>query len=262
LNSSILVKEFKTNSGFIMLNFNDDYLLIGTFQTIEIYNMKTFELNFNLTAHLDWVTQLIKLEVNNQIISSSYDKTIKIWTMDSLKSNKSIRILEGHKQAVLSLVLINNEHLASGSYKEIKIWNYNNGKLIKTLNEKDNWITSLVVLHYKNDNILVSASYDNVNIKVWHLDRDNNELIKTIFKAHTGIIWSVIRLSNSTWASCSQDKTIKVWDLKDLVIIKQNTISSNPKPEMEIFGIYNYKMIKNKFLILHIYFYLKSHIQR
>ena len=74
---------------------------------------------------------LIKLN-SNEIISGSFDKTIKIW---NLKEEKCIKTLEGHTDGINNLIKLNSNEIASCSNdKTIKIWNLKNSKLIKTIN--------------------------------------------------------------------------------------------------------------------------------
>ena len=58
-------------------------------------------------------------------------------------------------------------------------------------------------------NKLVSVSED-YSIKVWSISNEDISLIKEI-KEHTSYVLKVIPLSTKRFASCSLDRTIKIW---------------------------------------------------
>ena len=60
-----------------------------------------------------------------------------------------------------------------------------------------------------SDNRLISSSSDN-SIKVWTISAEDITLIKEI-KEHTDSVYKVIPLSRERIASCSEDKTIRIW---------------------------------------------------
>ena len=70
----------------------------------------------------------------------------------------------------------------------------------------DLWVNSLCTL---KDNRLLTGGYDDL-MKIWIIsDIDITPII--IIKAHTNIVHQVISLSNKRFASCSDDKTVKIW---------------------------------------------------
>ena len=60
------------------------------------------------------------------IVSGSYDKTIKIW---NLESGQEIKTLKGHSESVNSVAISSdNKYIVSGSAdNSIKIWNIESG---------------------------------------------------------------------------------------------------------------------------------------
>ena len=112
------------------------------------------------------------LELDNDIlVTGSDDKTIKLW-----KNEINFKTLEEHAHSVRTFCQINKSYFASGSFDyTIKIWEIDSWKCVQTLYGHELNIICLISLKYQNEN-----DYEN---------NGNNELI----------------------ASCSNDKTIKIW---------------------------------------------------
>jgi WD40 repeat protein len=98
--------------------------LIGEIQTEKSY--KSVALHANLEGHDNCVNVLILL-ANGDIVSGSYDNTVRVWNHET---GELLKILTGHTSYVLSLVLLNNEMIASGSIDgTIIIWDTLEGSM-------------------------------------------------------------------------------------------------------------------------------------
>ena len=127
-----------------------------------------------------------------------------------MKTGQVIKTLQHeHTSEITCLCLINNSDqllLASGSLDNtIKIWNLTTGKCIKTFEQHTKGIQCLLFLN--NDQILVTGSKD-TTIKLWNIN--NGQLIKTL-DGHTNWINCLILINNKTFASASDDFSIKIW---------------------------------------------------
>ncbi|WGV24023.1 hypothetical protein [Halotia branconii] len=142
------------------------------------------------------------------LASGSYDKTIKLW---NLETGKQIRTLSGHDNFVISVSFSpDGKTLASGSYdKTIKLWNLETGKQIRTLSGHDDWVIS--VSFSPDGKTLASGSRDKT-IKLWNLE--TGKQIRTL-SGHDNFVISVsFSPDGKTLASGSRDKTIKLWNLE------------------------------------------------
>ena len=100
---------------------------------------------------------------NGDLLSGSYDTTIKLWKGDVI-----LRNIDSHEDTIAALCQIDNIYIASGSFdKNIKIWNINNLECFQSLSGHNDKISCLIKL--KNNNSLVSCSYDGI-IKIWEND--------------------------------------------------------------------------------------------
>ena len=149
------------------------------------------------------------MNLNRYLASSSFDKTIKLW---DLETSECIRTLEGHTDKIQCMDVLENGHLISGSYdKSLKVWNPNDGVCLKTIAVSN----SVIRLKVLSGNRVACGSYE--KIYIWDLNTDT--CIQTLV-GHTDSVQCIISLSDDHLASCSQDNTIKTWNLNDSTCVK------------------------------------------
>lgn len=161
-----------------------------------------------LVGHTDTVWAVALNPAADTVISSSFDKTIRLW--DS-QTGKLLRTLSGHTDAVRAIALTpDGQRLASaGGDKTIKVWNLETGILLYTLPGHSRPVWSLAIS--PDGKTLASGGYDGT-IKLWNLQ--TRELLNTI-PEHYDSVWSVaISPDGKALASGSYDGTIKLWNLQ------------------------------------------------
>src|SRR5581483_499386 len=167
-------------------------LLLETIEYFDFINdkkiMKTIKknipMNYDLkNLSLEFVKELSKYK-KLKIVSSSYDKRVKIWDADS---GSLLNTLNGHTDYVQSVAFSSdNRKIVSGSCdNSIKIWDAESGSLLNTLNGHTNSVISVV---FSSDNRkIVSGSCDK-SIKIW--DADSGSLLNTL-NGHTDWVLNV-----------------------------------------------------------------------
>ena len=96
------------------------FYLVYKYQIFEKFYLISFlECIATLKGHTSYVVALVELQ-NGDVISGSYDKTIKVW---NIKTKTCIATLEGHTSNVVALVELQNGDVISGS------WDTRYGKL-------------------------------------------------------------------------------------------------------------------------------------
>jgi len=243
--NKIIRKFYEKGQVLCLLEFESNKLLAGTSETnIGLWDLNTLEESslFNFVKHSLWVNCLVKID-NNSFASASNDCYIYVW--DYYKKNFLFE-LAGHTDSILTLIKLNDGRLCSGSADmTIKIWNLDKRECDLELIGHNNWVKSLYQLkngillscddnksliiwknfnlnksikcnyEYRNlcqidDNCLACAAFNNV---IDLLDLNNYKKYYTL-KGHNSNVICVIKLKDNKLASCSLDKTIKIWEQK------------------------------------------------
>ncbi|MBA2749023.1 MAG: protein kinase [Tatlockia sp.] len=162
-----------------------------------------------LKSHTNVVWGAISSFDSQTIISSSGDKTIKVW---NLLTGKLLRTLKGNSEQVLAVAISPGDRtLVSGSYntsQAIDIWNLSTG-IRRNFQSDSHHVWSVAI---SPDGQSFASSNGDGSIDVWDM-RDRKLRYRLL--GHLDTVWSVaISPDNQMLASASSDKTIKIWDLR------------------------------------------------
>ena len=170
-----------------------------------------------------------------QVVSSSSDKSIKIW---DLASAKLVRTLHGHSAEVWPLTVSGDGRwLVSGGWDYlIKVWDLDTGECVRNLTGHSFFLMSLAVSSGGGDGeLLASGTADRV-IKVWHLA--SGECLRTL-KAHV-IAYALVFDSRRRRSveeeeeeqhlvSAGWDGQLRVWDWRAGKIVQ--SLESGRQPD-------------------------------
>ncbi len=159
-----------------------------------------------LIGHQQAVSSIAFSPDGRQLVSSSFDKTIKVWDTNS---GKCLKTLLGHRSRIWTVAFHpNGQKIASGGDdNHTKIWDLKRGRCINTIVGHTNAILSVKLS--PDGNYLASGNEDNT-IKIWDV---NNSKIERTLREHTNRVWSVeFSPDGHLLASGSADYTIKIWD--------------------------------------------------
>jgi WD40 repeat protein len=170
--------------------------------TLLIKSLGTSKITFN--EQKDLISSLIPFK-KNSIISASFNNSINIWDINTKTVIKTMKALD----SVYSLLILPNGNLASTCVDSIDIWNLSNDlKLIKTLTFKSyKYYQSLIMLSNNNIACIASFKFDDC---ILIFNSNNYSLVQTL-TGHSSRINTIATILSDTFASSSDDKTIKIW---------------------------------------------------
>ena len=238
------LKNSNKSASYSLTEFGDDeYTKREILNSLfEISNLPFFNgIGFTLKGHTKRISSMIKLppinENDNKIASYSWDCTIKIWDINTQKLSITLPPVK-EDDIICALIPLYNEtslqnkknpiHLMAVTWdKNIYFYNLQNNKIehTKTIEQYGKLICAI-----KSKNYLLTSSYES-HIRVWSIPNfhqsDNilDTLLKkpdeeeqefkcvTILSGHSDAVPKMIELSNGKIASCSWDKTIRIWNL-------------------------------------------------
>ena len=141
-----------------------------------------------LTGHNHFVSDLSLSSDNTFLLSSSWDKTIRLW---DLRAQKTSRRFVGHSKEVFSTSFSadNRQIISAGADRGIKLWNtLAECKHTSEANNHSDWVScvrySPLSTSSTKDNIqpyFTSVGWDG-RLKIWN----TNFQIRYTFKAHEG----------------------------------------------------------------------------
>ncbi|KAF3189365.1 hypothetical protein TWF225_003095 [Orbilia oligospora] len=134
------------------------------------------------------------------IISGSWDKTAIVWQNWEKKY-----VLEGHTAAVWAVMAVSDTEFITGC-ADGKIRWYRENQLYRSVQAHTQPVRGIHKLNDEKDGAFISCGNDGI-IKSWSAE---GREIETVY-AHNAYIYSVTVLPNGEWASCGEDRTLKVW---------------------------------------------------
>lgn len=153
-------------------------------------------------GHLGYIWKLLFLD-EETLISGGRDKIIKVWDVDGICKQQ----LEGHRNSVLCFTKLTDELFLSGSRdRSIRAWKTRQGQFCQIA---EYYFHEALVLSLCriDDQTFISSGGD----KLIHIATLSGQVLHSL-RGHTDWIWNVILLEKTWLASCSEDKTVKIWD--------------------------------------------------
>ena len=222
----------------------------GIQKSFKVWEIKTGKVINFFGSHNNAITAVIFTRDGKKLISTSSDQTVKVWDFSSAKN---ILTLSGHKSWVTCVAVSHDNRLiATGSGdKIVKLWEMESGRMVTTFKKQEQTIRE-ISFSTDDSHLLASSSGDGKDPKVllfdirsgaidfsyaaaspvcfshdskriFGQDQKDKSLIeidivtKEIihrFSGHKDYLMSVQpTMDGRLVATCSQDKTIKLWDI-------------------------------------------------
>lgn len=137
----------------------------------------------DLHGHQASISKVQCAEHRNVAVSSSYDKTVKVWNLDTQQCLSTLTSKNGHKKAVRNFFWKNSLLCSAGSDGLVCIWDVNTGTLISVLEEHEAPISAIDV---EQDSSVLLTGCMRGRVGVW--DLRTCQLVHNIDSAMNGAI--------------------------------------------------------------------------
>ena len=216
-------KSLKGHAGVVnSLSFNATGTLLASASsdlTIKLWNFQTFECTKTLQGHDHDISDVCLLPSGDHLVSASRDKTIKLW---EISTGFCIKTFTGHNDWVRRVTVHPQlPIMASGSKDQtIIIWDLSLGQkagtsdsaaIQKVLNEHTHVIEAIVFANVNANRTIAKSEYyvKLMNQGIISEPGKEEEEVKHKLEGKKQVTSQVFL------ASCSRDKLIKIWDVKD-----------------------------------------------
>ena len=258
------------NGGFTCLAITKDSSMLvsgSEDKCVRMWNINSKEQVACLNKHKNTVWCLALSHDDSLVVSGSLDRTLILW---DIKSGSDLNVLKGHSKAVVAVRFnLDSSVVVSGSSNELIFWRVQTGESLNKISVNGTVWTCVI-------------SADNVIFCGIDSYLESRDLIsctsKLSLKAHNMNINAIALSNNENYiVSCSDDKSIKIWENDNFTLIAQllghtqavysvcfsnndyNIISSSADESIIIWNIENQSKIHSfKFHSDHIYYVLTS----
>lgn len=149
---------------------------------------------------------------DNEIISSSWDATAKVWDLNSCSIKYDLR---GHESSVWDAkILDENTYLTCSADRTIRLWS--GGHEVDRFIGHTDVVRKLLIL--PGGKLFASCSND-CTIKIWDLETGN--VLQTLH-GHESFVYDLALLPNGDIVSTAEDRTFRVW--RNGVVIQAVTL--------------------------------------
>lgn len=194
------------SDGRIAYSWQNQIIRIITIEGAQVLQLKT--------DHIDFISQVMQLK-DGSIITSSWDKTIKGWDLDSFNC---LFTFNAQIELICSVIEINKARLVFTATDNAHIYIFNpfhntNNDKVMLQGHNDTVIQVMYLSNTSNgESILISASYDG-KIKVW-VEEDNNGsvlfLCKLTLFLYDDYIRSIVMLNDNRLCLVADTKVLRI----------------------------------------------------
>jgi WD40 repeat protein len=212
----IATKKFiKTYEGFkarVIKKSPCNKLIIGSEDgSVKILNSENGECIKTFNCAKTSIEYIFITSSNTFLSFATFDQEYKLFNLNNFSCIKTIDF------SVTDSLDVSNEKLATikwdhdvENYNKICITNVSTDECLKIIEEDDLSLTKIL------SNELIATGSVNGDIKIWNIETGN--CLKTM-KGHTDDIFSIIKLTQETIASCTH-KTIIIWNFNSGELLK------------------------------------------
>jgi len=185
-------------------------------KTIKLWEVATGYCIRTFTGHSEWVRYAIPDDTGRMIASGSNDQTVIIWNIDNTNPQQ---VLADHTHVIECLAWVPSDAatkaiMSSDAFKAIK-----NGPIETNEENKTSEVNGKASTQ-GNYSFVISGSRDK-SIKIWNAS--NGQCIATLIGHDNWVRGLAFHHSGKYLYSCSDDKTVRIWDLQTFKNVKKIT---------------------------------------
>ena len=149
----------------IALTPNERMALLGTDNTIRLWDLTTRKCIRSLDGHTNRVVSIVVTPNGKFAISGSWDNTVRLWDIDM---GNCIMILNDHDDSISSVAIsYDGQWVLSGSWDTtLRLWDIKTGKCVWTFESSPEFTTYVAL---SPDGRWVMSGKKNGNIELWEL---------------------------------------------------------------------------------------------
>ncbi|KAJ4490343.1 nuclear distribution protein nudF [Lentinula aciculospora] len=222
-NDSMFVEDIVVRKGVMFSGSSD--CTICVWDVCMTHNLA--EDQYEVEAHVSTVLRghsggVLDLKVDdNWIVSCSKDTTIRVWNRQTLTAH---RILRGHEGPVNAVGMEDGRVVSASGDGKMILWDVSSGERLRTFEGHDR---GLACIEYSSG-LIISGSND-CNIKIW--SALTGKCLRTL-QGHEALVRALaFDPAIGLLASASYDKSVRVWDIKDVL----NGTESNKESSLRVF---------------------------
>ncbi|CAD8049460.1 unnamed protein product [Paramecium sonneborni] len=203
------------------IDINKDSTLIGVGGNggeINIFKVNQMDSSFNLDGHRDYISQLQFSQDGKQLVSCSWDKTIRLWNIQQKSQISQTTFYL--KPKVYSLCLIQDTSLALTGFSDglIQLWDLESSEFKLDVRKGHNQKITCAIFS-QDGKFIISGSFDKTII-IWNTKTGQQEGTNLI-KHSQPITALAISKDSTLLCSGSLDGLIYVWDFQNLKYLNE-----------------------------------------
>ncbi|ETO30990.1 hypothetical protein RFI_06128 [Reticulomyxa filosa] len=202
LKLSCIQKRWAQDINNIIISYYVSFIFLSIFTIINFFKQLR-----DITTHLKPVTSISFSADGTRFVSSSDDKTVRIW---DISSENEIEIFKGHTQWIGNAIFSPKGTLVASCSgdKTIQLWDVGLGTQFKHLEGHSDCVTK--VCFSQDGKILLSCSWDKT-IRLWKVK--SGKILK-VLSGHSNFVNDVqFSPDCETIVSASDDNTIGIWSV-------------------------------------------------
>ncbi|MFN0137912.1 MAG: protein kinase domain-containing protein, partial [Phycisphaerae bacterium] len=188
---------------------SSELIAAGSHRNVVVYSLSSGEVVRQHRGHEETVRGLWFAPDERKLYSASWDRTLRLWDVDTAAAWAEPIALGGHTEEVLSVAFSPDSTLiaSAGRDQTIRLWDARRAETIAVLRGHKHGVASVVFS--PDGDRLASGSYDST-VRIWDLFSDRRE---RVLAGHRDDVWAVAFTSDGARiATASQDRTARIWD--------------------------------------------------